>query len=71
MDIAQIISMHDTKQAANSILKETDWTQIPGNGLTDACVTAFQTYRDSIRTIRQTVPDNTTWPTVPSEEWSD
>lgn len=70
MNIAQIISMHDTRQAAERILKETDWTQIPNNGLTTACVTAFETYRDSVRTIRQTVPDNPTWPTVPTEEWS-
>lgn len=62
--------MHDTKQAAEMILKATDWTQIPNNGLTTSCVTAFETYRDSVRTIRQTVPDNPTWPTVPTEEWS-
>lgn len=70
MNIAQIISMHDTRQAAEMILKATDWTQIPNNGLTTACVTAFGTYRDSVRTIRQTVPNNPTWPTVPTEEWS-
>ena len=70
MNIAQIISMHDTRQAAERILKETDWTQIPNNGLTDACVTAFNEYRAAIRTIRQTNPDNPTWPDAPSEEWA-
>jgi len=70
MNIAQIISMHDTRQAAEMILKETDWTQIPNSGLTTSCVTAFETYRDSVRTIRRTVPNNPTWPTVPTEEWS-
>ena len=70
MTIAEIIALHNTKQAANLILIKTDWTQIPNNGLTDACVTSFETYRDSVRTIRRTVPDNPTWPTVPTEEWS-
>ena len=70
MNIAQIILTHDTKQAAEMILQETDWTQIPNSGLTSDCVAAFTTYRNSIRTIRKTVPANPTWPTVPTEEWS-
>ena len=55
---------------ANTILSATDWTQLPDSGLTDACVAAFATYRASIRTIRQTNPDNPTWPDAPTEEWS-
>jgi len=58
------------KQTADVILRESDWTQIPNNGLTDACVTAFNEYRTAIRTIRQTNPDNPTWPDAPTEEWS-
>ncbi len=58
------------KQTADVILQESDWTQIPNNGLTDACVTAFNEYRTAIRTIRQTNPDNPTWPDAPTEEWS-
>jgi hypothetical protein len=70
MDTSQIIAMFDTKEAANRILLKTDWTQLPDNGLTDACVALFATYRASIRTIRQTTPANPTWPDVPTEEWS-
>ena len=55
---------------ANTILSATDWTQLPDSGLTDACVALFATYRASIRTIRQTNPDNPTWPDAPTEEWS-
>ena len=55
---------------ATEILNATDWTQLPDSGLTDACVAAFATYRASIRTIRQTNPDNPTWPNAPAEEWS-
>ena len=55
---------------AEAILKASDWTQIPNNGLTDDCVTAFNTYRASIRTIRKTNPDSPTWPDAPTEEWS-
>ena len=62
-----ILFVSDT---ADIILRETDWTQLPDSGLTDACVALFATYRASIRTIRQTNPDNPTWPDAPTEEWS-
>ena len=69
MDTSQIIAMFDAKEAAERILLKTDWTQLPDSGLTDACVALFATYRASIRTIRQTTPDNPTWPDAPTEEW--
>jgi len=59
----------DNKTLAQDILNATDWTQLPDSGLTDACVALFATYRASIRTIRQTNPDNPTWPDAPTEEW--
>jgi hypothetical protein len=55
---------------AQYLLSQTDWTQLPDSGLTADCVAAFATYRASIRTIRQTNPDNPTWPDAPTEEWS-
>jgi len=60
----------DAKETSDAILKATDWTQLPNNGLTDSCVTAFNEYRTAIRTIRRTNPDNPTWPDAPSEEWA-
>jgi hypothetical protein len=56
-------------RTADNILKASDWTQLPDSGLTSDCVAAFATYRASIRTIRQTNPDNPTWPDAPTEEW--
>ena len=61
---------NDIKITADQLLKATDWTQLPDSGLTADCVTAFATYRASIRTIRQTTPANPTWPDAPAEEWS-
>jgi hypothetical protein len=66
----------NSKRIAQQRLDETDWTQIPNSGLTDACVTAFDTYRSALRVIRkrdnasQSDPASETWPTVPTEEWS-
>ena len=58
------------KGTADTILQSTDWTQLPDSGLTSDCVTAFKTYRASIRTIRRTNPSSPTWPDAPTEEWS-
>jgi hypothetical protein len=58
------------KQTADDILQASDWTQIPNSGLTSDCVTAFNTYRTAIRTIRKTNPSDPTWPDAPTEEWS-
>jgi hypothetical protein len=55
---------------AQHLLDISDWTQLPDSGLTDACVTAFATYRASLRTIRKTNPSSPAWPTAPTEEWS-
>ena len=64
------VAYADNKTLAQDILNATDWTQLPDSGLTADCVAAFATYRASIRTIRQTNPDNPTWPDAPSEEWA-
>ena len=60
----------DVLATASSLLKATDWTQLPDSGLPSDCVAAFKTYRASIRTIRRTNPSSPTWPDAPTEEWS-
>lgn len=66
----------NSKDVAQRLLRETDWTQIPNSGLTDACVSAFGTYRDALRVIRKRSNSNIsdtaseTWPDLPTEEWS-
>ena len=67
---AYVSATDKAKDVAEELLRVSDWTQIPNSGLTSACVTAFDTYRQSLRTIRKTNPDNPTWPTAPTEEWS-
>ena len=67
---AYVSETDEPKDVAEELLRVSDWTQIPNSGLTSACVTAFDTYRQSLRTIRKTNPDNPTWPTAPTEEWS-
>ena len=59
----------DNKSSSERFLKESDWTQLPDCGLTDACVAKFVTYRASLRTIRRTNPSNPTFPSAPTEEW--
>lgn len=71
IDVIDPISLTtDVKSTADTLLRATDWTQLPDSGLTDACVTLFATYRASIRTIRKNNPSNPTWPDAPTEEWS-
>ena len=53
---------------SQAILDATDWTQLSDSGLTDSCKALFATYRAAIRVIRQTDPDNPTWPDAPTEE---
>lgn len=66
----------NSKDVAQRLLRETDWTQIPNSGLTDACVSAFGTYRNALRVIRKKSNSNIsdtaseTWPDLPTEEWS-
>ena len=59
----------DNKSSSERFLKESDWTQLPDCGLTDACVAKFVTYRALLRTIRRTNPSNPTFPSAPTEEW--
>ena len=66
----------NSKVVSQSLLDSTDWTQSPNSGLTADCVSAFATYRASLRVIRRRddadVSDSTSEksPTAPTEEWS-
>lgn len=60
----------DNKAEAQSILNDTDWTQIPNNGLTTECVDAFTAYRAAVRVIRQGDMVTVEWPVKPELEWT-
>ena len=49
------------EEKAQGLLNLTDWTQLPDCGLTDVCISNFKSYRESLRTIRRTNPDNPTF----------
>ena len=63
-------AIEENKEQSQGILDQTDWTQIPNNGLTEACVVAFKEYRDAIRVIRQSDAPEAEWPVKPQLEWS-
>jgi len=58
------VKSKEIRSKRDSLLKESDWTQIP-----DAPVdqTAWATYRQELRDIPQQegFPENVTWPTKP------
>lgn len=66
----------NSKIVSQNLLDSTDWTQSPNSGLTADCVTAFATYRASLRAIRRrdnvenSDTQSETWPTAPKEEWT-
>ena len=60
----------------NRLLRESDWTQIPDNQLSDSKKTEWKTYRQALRDITKTAnpkmkgaeldPSSITFPTKPS-----
>ena len=65
----------ECKQKAQSLLKATDWTEIPS--VTNTANTPhlvnseeFVAYRNFIRILAVNPVANPTWPSVPTEQWS-
>ncbi|SMY15578.1 tail fiber assembly protein [Photobacterium aquimaris] len=52
----------------DSLISETDWTQMPDAPLTPEKKTEFTAYRQALRDIPQTYdnPDDIVWPTKPT-----
>ncbi len=52
----------------DSLLDDTDWTQLPDSPLTEQKKSEFATYRQSLRDITTTyaTPSLVVWPTIPS-----
>jgi len=55
------------KAQRNTLLSGSDWTQLADVPLTEACKTAFATYRQSLRDIDLLDP---VWPEAPAEVWA-
>ena len=52
----------------DQLLKDSDWTQISDNGLSEEKKTEWQTYRQQLRDITESATslDDVTWPTEPT-----
>lgn len=55
------------RRLRNGLLSASDWTQIPGNALSDSDQTAWSTYRQELRdiTLQDGFPYSVVWPTKP------
>ena len=66
-----VLETWENKRMAEEFLQQSDWTQLPDNGLTDANKALWVTYRASLRTIAQTPTEGAlTWPEPPTTEYS-
>ena len=66
---AQDLNFTLTRIQRNGLLRESDWTQLPGGPLTDEQKTAWDTYRDELRDYpaqSDKVSTLPAWPTPPS-----
>ena len=65
---AQDLNFTLTRIQRNGLLRESDWTQLPGGPLTDAQKTAWNTYRQALRdhpAQSDKVSTLPAWPTPP------
>jgi len=49
----------------DSLLVESDWTQMPDSPLSDSDKTLWQTYRTSLRNL----PNHANWPDLADDDW--
>lgn len=64
-------TLEDNKITAISMLRSTDWTQLPDSGLSTSCVNAFSAYRLFARNFLQNpTSGNISWPEIPAEEYA-
>ena len=61
-----ILVAEEVRQQRNTLLSETDWTQLNDAPLTDGEKEKYRTYRQALRDITQqeSFPENITWPTI-------
>lgn len=57
------VSIENIRKTRNMLLSNSDWTQLPDNGLNDAKRAEWVAYRQALRDI--TLLDNVVWPTQP------
>ena len=59
----------EIRSQRKSLIKATDWTQMPDSPLSDTDKAAWQTYRQALRDVpsQGDFPNSVTWPTKPTE----
>jgi hypothetical protein len=74
-DATNLMDVTNCKLNAQSLLKDTDWTEIPS--VTNTANTPhlinssdFISYRNSLRELAVNPISNPTWPPLPTEQWS-
>ena len=57
----------EIRNKRNTLLRESDWTQMPDSPLNNEKKTEWLTYRNNLRSLPQTFsnPDEVIWPNVP------
>ena len=58
----------EIRSQRKSLIKATDWTQMPDSPLSDADKAVWQTYRQALRDVpsQATFPNSVVWPTKPN-----
>jgi hypothetical protein len=59
----QLTSIHKAKR--NSLLAKSDSKTVTDRGMSESKITEWKTYRQSLRDMDFSDPDNLTWPTKP------
>jgi hypothetical protein len=58
------------RKARNELIQNTDWTQLPDNGLTQEKREEWTNYRQALRVLTEQsgFPRSIVWPTVPTKD---
>lgn len=64
VDTAAIVEA-STREMRSAMLTETDWTQLPDNGLTEEQKASWRTYRQKLRDLS----DHVNWPDLEVFDW--
>ena len=63
---SQPVDLDAIRKTRKVLLAESDWTQLPDNGLSDAHRAEWAAYRQQLRDITDTVDlNNVVWPIAP------
>lgn len=59
------VDVKGLRSTRRQLLADTDWTQIPDNGLSEETRAAWRTYRQQLRDL----PEHPNWPDLQDDDW--